>query len=480
MKLRKLTTFLNFPKLTPFMKRLQIFLISFIFLISIASSTGEQIYPFGYGGGGIMPKADGWDQVHDYFDFTCSGAADLPSTECYGANPEGTGYFDVVGAYSLVKFDYSCEPYNYDGGCWHGDYCAIWYDGQLSMDTVEVQGPSESLVNSTGYFTAKLMQGDFHADYQCYPCGHGEWVYYVRPTKCEVDVYVKGYASCDDFCKDSFTNSYGTQEGEDCNCYCNEQYEPYQYENGAWICNFVYDEEIVKEQLKKDFHECVFAVQLYKHMTLYATVDQGQLQPAYYEDISDNIGLAVPKWLWKSGCTAYGVGLPVDVCLAQHCVSNYRTPLEEMGGSVSMAEYDVKEGSSVEQVEDTVIQIDYGSLHTYSPGTTVVTPTIVSYQESEAVFEVSEDGSTEIFLLEGTLGLVSSEDSVTLSSGEKTEVDSSGAIQEPESFSESEVDQWWDSSGDDFDLDDFLGDIHCCGGPVFILLSLLAIIRKTE
>lgn len=201
---------------------------------------------------------------------------------------------------------------------------------------------------------------------------------------------------------------------------------------------YIYDEELVKEQLKKDFHECVFAVTLYRYLPLHAG-----LEPKYYDDISDNPGLAVPKWLWKSGCTAESVAIPADLCLAQHCVTNYKIPLENMGGSVT-PNYDKFKNSLVNELEGGAIEVSYGSIHTYEPGTTVVLPNGATYQQSEAVITVHEDGSAEIFLLEGELTYITFEDylSTHIDPGEKIEVDSSGET-EVQSFDESELEKWW-------------------------------------
>ncbi|MFA5050357.1 MAG: hypothetical protein WC501_05090 [Candidatus Micrarchaeia archaeon] len=234
-------------------------------------------------------------------------------------------------------------------------------------------------------------------------------------------------------------------------------------------------DDAVKEQLKKDYWECIFALMVYKHTTLYATTDQGQIQAKYYDDITGQPWYAVPKWLWRSGCANDYVTVPVDICLAQHCNNNYKAPLEQMGGSISKAQYDIKPGSYVEKLDDTAIKIDYGSVHTYTPGTTIIMPNGGVYQQSEVIANVYEDGSSDVYLIEGKAYYVS------FSGKQNTEIalnllypiSANGDLNEPVPLNENQLDKWWENDGFNFDWD----NSTLCSPILISLVALLGIIR---
>ena len=218
--------------------KIHVLILTFVLVLGI-SMAEQQIYPFGYGGGDLKIGSSGWNDLSDYFDFWCSGPGDMQGTECYGQNPDGTGSFSSSGAYSLVEFYYECEPYNYEGGCSYGNGCGMYYDDNVDVITdVYVQGDAASVVKTKTdyYFNAQLIKGAISGTYSCTPCGHGKWVYYVRPTKCYTHLYTKSFSSCNALCEEAFSHSEGREENGECKCFCKDGFKAKVYEDDTWDC----------------------------------------------------------------------------------------------------------------------------------------------------------------------------------------------------------------------------------------------------
>ncbi|MCK4491167.1 MAG: hypothetical protein KAU03_00985, partial [Candidatus Altiarchaeales archaeon] len=184
--------------------------------------------------GGKIPadgiiEVDGWGHVTDSFKFTCDGAGDMRNTPCYGKSPPQSGEFPVSGPYTLISKEYSCETPSYDGSCWGGSgLCKFRYGGEESKAYLSVSGMREG--------EAHLVKGSLNIKYTCHTCGHGTFVWYVKPTNFKVDVYYKTFSSCDAFCREVYDNANGREEGGECNCYCDEGYGKQQLVKGVWGC----------------------------------------------------------------------------------------------------------------------------------------------------------------------------------------------------------------------------------------------------
>ncbi|MBD3387582.1 MAG: hypothetical protein GF416_01030 [Candidatus Altiarchaeales archaeon] len=166
----------------------------------------------------------GWTHKSYHHDFDCEGACDLASTPCYGKNWVAKT-FSIPGPYTLIKSGYSCEKRGSRPCNEYGNFCAFWYNGAVSQNSLEIAGGDYDGVSFGESYTATLIKGPFELKYQCKQCEHGSIVISVSPSECDVDIFYKTFGSCTEFCNYLYGgNTYGKENGKYCFCYCKPGY----------------------------------------------------------------------------------------------------------------------------------------------------------------------------------------------------------------------------------------------------------------
>lgn len=180
-------------------------------------------------------NVEGWEHTSKTFKFTCSGPADLQNTPCYGKSPPQSGEITAPGPYTLISRKYSCETPDFKGVCEvNTAECGFTYEGKESEESVEARGAIDDWAN--------LVRGSLNIKYTCSTCGHGVYVWYVKPTNCTVDIYTKSYSSCNELCQSTIQGAIGKEiaprQGADkeCKCYCEKGAEPLLQSNDLWTC----------------------------------------------------------------------------------------------------------------------------------------------------------------------------------------------------------------------------------------------------
>ncbi len=168
---------------------------------------------------GAVTVSGGWSTiVDDEFDFWCDGPGDMQGTPCYGVDPDGKGTGSLAGPWSLVIRESSCEVKNPEvDGCINGGWCSWWLPEGATSGSLDVRVGDEDV-------KATLVKGSGSFKYQCNPCGHGEWVYYVNPTICKIKLNSITYPSCSALCNENYIGSTGEDRDGYCYCSCPEGY----------------------------------------------------------------------------------------------------------------------------------------------------------------------------------------------------------------------------------------------------------------